>query len=144
MRKVLLSLLLILLAISLTGCLPSFDPEAEEHFYQGIEYRRQNNSALAIAEFTKSIELDPNYYYAYYNRARVYCENGDLENCLTDYNKASELSPDNVYWIIERGFLHIELGNQEKAIIDLEKSQELGVPPEYRQRVEDALNQLKP
>jgi regulator of sirC expression with transglutaminase-like and TPR domain len=67
-----------------------------------------------------------------------------LENCLTDYNKAIELSPDNVYWIIERGFLHIELGNQEKAIIDLEKSQELGVPPEYRQRVEDALNQLKP
>jgi len=145
MHKVLLYLLLsTLLAISLASCLPSFDPEAEEHFYQGIEYRRQNNNAQALAEFTKSIELDPNYYYAYYNRARVYCESGELENCLTDYNKAIELSPDNVYWIIERGFLYIELGNIEKAIIDLERSQELGVPPEYRQRVEDALNQLKP
>ncbi len=144
MRKALLSLLLALLAISLAGCLPSFDPEAEEHFYQGIEHIQQKNNALAMEEFTKAIELDPGYYYAYYNRARVYCENGELENCLVDYNKAIELNPDNVYWIIERGFLHLELGDQERAIIDLERAQELGVPPEYRQRVEEALDQLKP
>lgn len=144
MRKMLLSLLLVVLAISLAGCLPSFDPEAEEHFYQGIEYIRQKNSALAIEEFTTSIELDPGYYYAYYSRARVYCDNGDLENCLTDYNKAIELNPNNAYWVLERGFLHIELGNPEKAIIDLERSQELGVSLEYREQVEDALNQLKP
>jgi tetratricopeptide (TPR) repeat protein len=144
MHRVLLSLLAALLAISLAGCLPSFDPEAEEHFYQGIEYRRQKNNALAMEEFTRSIELDPDYYYAYYNRARVYYENGELESCLADYNKAIELSPDNVYWIIERGFLYLELGDQEKAIVDLERSRELGVPPEYKQRVEEALAQLKP
>ena len=144
MRKVLLSLLVALLAISLAGCLESFDPEAEEHFYQGIEYIRQENNALAIEEFTKAIELDPGYYYAYYNRARVYYDNGELESCLADYNTAMELSPDNVYWTIERGFLYLELGEQEKAIIDLERAGELGVPPEYRQRVEDALAQLKP
>jgi len=83
-------------------------------------------------------------YYAYYNRARVYCENGELENCLADYNKAIELYPDNVYWTIERGFLYLKLGDQEKAIIDLERAQDLGVPPEYRQRVDEALVQLKP
>jgi regulator of sirC expression with transglutaminase-like and TPR domain len=55
-----------------------------------------------------------------------------------------ELRPDNVYWTIERGFLYMELGDREKAIIDLERAQELGVPPEYRQRVEKALAQLKP
>lgn len=144
MRKVLLSLLVALLTYSLVGCLPLFDAEAEEHFYQGIEYRRQENNALAMEEFTRAIELDPGYYYAYYNRALVYYQTGELESCLADYNKAIELRPDNVYWTIERGFLYLELGDREKAIIDLERSQELGLPPEYRQRVEEALDQLKP
>jgi tetratricopeptide (TPR) repeat protein len=144
MRNVLSSLLAALLVISLAGCLPSFDPKAEEHFNQGLEYRQQENSSLAMEEFTKAIEIDPDYYYAYYNRARGYCENGDLESCLADYNKAIELNPDNVYWTIERGFLHMELGDKEKAIIDLERVQELGIPYEYKQRVDEALAKLKP
>jgi len=144
MRKVPLSLLVALLAYSLAGCLPSFDTEAEEHFYQGIEYRQQENKSLAMEEFTRAIELDPGYYYAFYNRALIYYQNGDLGSCLADYNKAIELRPDNVYWTIERGFLYLELGDREKAIIDLERSQELGLPPEYKQRVEEALAQLKP
>ena len=144
MRKVLLSLSVTLLAISLAGCLPSFDLEAEKHFDQGIEYVRQENSALAREEFTRAIELDPGYYFAYYNRALVYCRSGELDNCLADYNKAIELKPDNVYWTIERGFLNLELGDREKAIADLERAQDLGVPPEYRQRVEEALARLKP
>jgi tetratricopeptide (TPR) repeat protein len=144
MRKVLLFLLVALLTYSLAGCLPSFDAEAEEHFWQGIEYMRQENNALAMEEFTRAIELDPEYYYAYINRAQVYYQNGELESCLADYNNAIELNPDNVYWTIERGFLYLELGDQEKAIIDLERARELGVPYEYRQRVEEALAQLKP
>ena len=144
MRKVLLSLLVVLLAVLLAGCLPSFDPQAEEHFYQGIEYRRQKDNASAMEEFTRAIELDPGYYFAYYNRALVYYQNGELENCLADYNKAMELHPDNVYWTIERGFLYLELGDREKAISDLERAQKLGIPPEYRQRVEEALTKLTP
>jgi tetratricopeptide (TPR) repeat protein len=144
MRKILLALLTILLAYLLAGCLPSFDAEAEEHFYQGIEYTRQGDSDSAREEFTKAIEIDPTYYFAYYNRALAYYRLGDLENSLADYNKAIELQPDNVYWTIERGFLHMKLGDREKAIIDLERSQELGVPYEYKERVEEALAQLKP
>jgi hypothetical protein len=131
---------------ALTTTMPDtpVDPEAKEHFYQGIEYIRQDNNDLAIQEFTRAIELDPDYYYAYYNRALVYCRDGELESCLADYDKAIELRPDNVYWTIERGFLHMELGDRKKAIIDLERAQELGVPYEYRQRVEEALAQLNP
>jgi tetratricopeptide (TPR) repeat protein len=140
-RKVLLSLLAALLAFSLAGCFPSFDEEAEEHFYQGIEYRRQGNNDSAMEEFTRAIELDPEYYFAYYNRALVYYQNGELESSLADYNKAIVLQPDNAYWTFERGFLYLELGDREKAIIDLERSLELGLPSDYRQRVEEALAQ---
>ena len=139
----LLSLLVILSVYILAGCLPSFNAEAEKHFYQGIEDRRQGNRDAALEEFTKAVEIDPGYYYAYYNRALVYHQIGDLESSLADYNKAIELQPDNVYWTIERGFLYLKLGDREKAIIDLERARVLGVPPEYRQRVDEALSQLK-
>jgi tetratricopeptide (TPR) repeat protein len=144
MRKVYISLLAALLVFSLAGCLPSFDAEAEEHFYQGIEYRRQGNNDSAMEEFTRAIELDPEYYFAYYNRALVHNQRGELESSLADYNKAIELHPDNAYWTFERGFLYLELGEREKAIIDLERALELGLPPDYRQRVEEALTQLRP
>jgi len=144
MRKMFLSLLAILLAYLFAGCLPSFDAKAEEHFYKGIEYRRQGDNNAALEEFTRAIEIDPKYYFAYYNRALVYHQIGDLESSLANYNKAIELNPDNAYWIIERGFLYMELGDREQAINDLERARELGIPPEYRQRVEEALAQLKP
>jgi tetratricopeptide (TPR) repeat protein len=144
MRKLFPYLLTTLLVFSLTGCLPSFDPKAEEHFYQGIEYIRQKNTDAAIEEFTKAIEIDPTYSYAYYNRALEYYRIGDLESCLTDYNKAMELEPDNPYWTYERGFLHLKLGNREKAIIDLERAIELGLPSDYKQNAEETLAELRP
>ena len=143
MPKVLLPLLAALLAFSLVGCFPSFDSEAEEHFNQGIEYRRQGNNDSALEEFTRAIELDPEYYFAYYNRALVHYQRGELESSLADYNMAIELRPDNAYWTFERGFLRLQLGDREKAILDLERSLELGLPPDYKQRVEEALAQLR-
>jgi Tfp pilus assembly protein PilF len=144
MRKIFLCSLTTLLVFSLAGCLPSFDPEAEKHFYQGIEYIRQKNTNAAIEEFTKAIEIDPSYSYAYYNRALEYYRIGDLESSLADYNKAMELEPNNPYWTYERGFLHLKLGSRKKAIIDLERAIELGLPSDYKQNAEETLAELKP
>ena len=144
MHKVLLSLILILLALSISGCRPTFNPEAEEHFWQGIEYRRQGNNDSAMEEFSRAIELDPEDNFTYYNRALVYYQRGELESSIVEYNKAIELHPNNAYWTYARGFLYLQLGDREKAIIDLERSLELGLPPDYRQRIEEVLDQLRP
>ena len=144
MRKGLLCLLIAVLALFLGGCFPSFDAEAEEHFNQGLEYERQAQHDLAMEEFTRAIELDPEYYYAYYNRALVYYRRGDLERSLADYSKAIDLRPDNAYWTSERGFLYLELGDRERAIVDLERSLELGLASDDRQRIQEVLAQLRP
>jgi len=144
MHKVFLFSVTLLLAFLLAGCLPSFDPEAEEHFYKGIEYIQQKNNEAAIEEFTKAIELDSSYSYAYYNRALSYYRIGNLESSLADYNKAIELEPDNPYWTYERGLLHFKLGYREKAIIDLERAIELGLPSDYKQIAEQLLSELRP
>lgn len=139
-------LLTILFAFSLAGCssLPSFDPQAEEHFYQGIDYVREKDHKAAIEEFSMAIEIDPTYSFAYYNRALEYYRIGQPERSLADYNKAMELNPDNPYWTYERGFLHLELGYREKAIIDLERALELGLAFDDKKNAEEALAELKP
>ena len=142
MCKVLLSVLTVSLAFSLVGCMPSYDSEAEDHFWQGIEYRRQEKNDLAMEEFTKAIALDPSYDLAYYNRALLYYFSGELERSLVEYNKALELDPNNPYWTYERGFLYLEFGEREKAIADLERSLEIGLVGSDRERVEDTLAQL--
>ena len=96
-----------------------------------------------MEEFTRAFEIDPDYQYAYYNRAPIYYQKGELMNSLSDYNRAIELEPENPYWIIERGLLNIELGDRDKAIIDLERSIELGLPSDLRRRAEKALIQLR-
>ena len=143
MRKDLVSSLIAVLALFLGGCFPSFDPEAEEHFSQGLEYERQAEHDLAMEEFTKAIELDPEYYYAYVNRGLVYYRLGDLESSLADYSRAIDLRGDNAYWIFERGLLYWEYGDGDMAISDLEKAIELGLPQDYRRRAEEALELLR-
>jgi tetratricopeptide (TPR) repeat protein len=143
MKRALLTILTVAVAISLGSCLRSYGDEAEEHFWQGIEYRRQDKNDLAMEEFTKAIELNPDYDLAYYNRALLYYFDGDLDRSLAEYNKALELRPDNPYWTYERGFLHARLGHREKAIADLERSLNLGLVGSDKQRVEDALAQLR-
>jgi tetratricopeptide (TPR) repeat protein len=142
MYKVFLFMLMISLVFSLTGCMPSYDPEAEEHFWQGIEYRKENKNDLAMKEFTRAVELAPDYDLAYYNRALLYYFDGDLERSLAEYNKALELSPNNPFWTYERGFLYIQLGEQEKAISDLERALEIGLAGSDKQKVEEALRRL--
>ena len=143
MRKDLISSLIAVVALFLGGCFPSFDPEAEEHFRQGLEYERQSVHDLAKEEFTRAIELDPEYYFAYYNRALVYYRLGDLERSLGDYSKAIDLQGDNAYWVFERGLLYWEYRDGDKAISDLERAIELGLPRDYRQRAEEALELLR-
>ena len=143
MRKMLQCLISIILISLIAGCLPSFDPEAEKHFWQGIEYLKQEDQESAMIEFSTAIEIDPSYSLAYYNRALIYYRNGDLGSSLAEYNKAIELDPNNPYWTYERGFLHLQLGYQEKAIIDLERALALGLSFSDKQKVEDALEQLR-
>ena len=114
MRKNLAFSLIAVLVLVLGGCFPSFDPEAEEHFRQGLEYERQAVHDLAVEEFTEAVELDPEYYFAYYNRALAYYRLGNLDRSLADYSSAIDLRPANAYWIFERGLLYWEYGDGDR------------------------------
>ena len=47
----------------------------------------------ALGDLNRAIELLPDFAYAYYNRANLYCLSGMLSEALEDYTHAIELNP---------------------------------------------------
>ena len=57
----------------------------------------------AIADYTKAIELRPDYASAYYNRGKVFLGLKNYEKAIADYTKAIELRPDDASAYDNRG-----------------------------------------
>ena len=77
---------------------------------------------LAMDEYSKAIELDPNFAGAYNIRGIVHRELGHLEEAIKDYNKAIELDPNFAGAFNNRGIVHGDLGRLEEAIQDYNKA----------------------
>lgn len=55
-------------------------------------YCHQGKYDLALADFSRAIELNSDYAMAYANRGVVYHEMGDYQSALPDFDKAIELN----------------------------------------------------
>jgi tetratricopeptide (TPR) repeat protein len=66
---------------------------------------------LAIQDYDKAVEVDPDSYYVYSSRAGLYWDRKEYDFALQDYNKTVELAPNNIYLYTGRARLHGELGN---------------------------------
>jgi tetratricopeptide (TPR) repeat protein len=62
---------------------------------RGTVYAFKKEDELAIADFSRAIEIDPNFRSAYRNRARVYETLSRIGGAIDDYNKVVELKPDD-------------------------------------------------
>ncbi|MBE9051853.1 tetratricopeptide repeat protein [Nostocales cyanobacterium LEGE 11386] len=61
---------------------------AEEFFRRGRDFDRQGKSQEAIAEYTRAIELDPNYAEAYFFRGNALALEGQPQKGIEDAQKA--------------------------------------------------------
>ena len=92
---------------------------------QGLIYNNNGEYDKAMSEFTKAIELDPNFALAYGNRGWVYIKLGQYEQAVADCTKAIELDPDLALAYNSRGWAYIELGEYEQALADYNRAIEL-------------------
>lgn len=60
---------------------------------RGIVHRHKGDYDRAIADYSKAIELNPQYADAYYNRAIAYQHKGDNDRAAADANRAIALDP---------------------------------------------------
>lgn len=89
---------------------------------RGDNYLNSRNYDLAIAEYARAIELDPNSRALYYSRGLAYHQKGDFENAVDDFSFVLTL-PSNVvvgdadiYYA--RGQVFTDNGKYELAIAD--------------------------
>jgi tetratricopeptide (TPR) repeat protein len=80
---------------------------------------------LKIEYYSKAIELDPQYAYAYINRGTVHSHLKEHQKAIADYNKAIELDTQKVLAYIYRGTVYSRLKEHQKAIADYNKAIEL-------------------
>ncbi len=96
-------------------------PNPQDHvFYnnRGIAYGEKGEHDLAIKDFTKAIQLKPDYAFAYNNRGAVHRYKGEHDQAIEDCSKAIQLKPDYAEPYSNRGAAYRNKGNYERAIKD--------------------------
>lgn len=82
-------------------------------------------------DFDHVIKLSPAMPSAYYNKATILIEQGDITSAINLLSKAIELKPDFGEAYYNRGYAYLKLGNKKAGIADLSKAGELGIVPSY-------------
>ncbi|MFM6540948.1 MAG: tetratricopeptide repeat-containing serine protease family protein, partial [Microcystis panniformis] len=100
-------------------------PRAFWYSNRGIIYYNQQKYKLALDDFNKAIELNPNYAEAYGNRGLLYYNQQKYELALSDYDKAIEINPNYAMAYNNRGVLYIDLQKYELALADFSKAIEI-------------------
>jgi superkiller protein 3 len=75
---------------------------------------------------TKEIELNADYWLAWYRRGRVHTQLGQWESAVSDLTRAVELKPDNCWAWWHRGRSYLKLKQWAKALADCDRAIELG------------------
>ena len=99
--------------------------DAIGHYNRGVGYIQQEKYDLALAEFTKAININPRYAEAYLNRGFLYEQQEKPDLALSDYNQALNINPRFAEAYSNRGILYYSLQEREKAIRDFRQAAEL-------------------
>ena len=106
---------------------------AEEYYERAYQKWNESNDYYgAIEEFTKAIEVDPNYIEAYYDRAFLRGMIKDYYGQIEDYTEIIKINPDfdDYYWVTRaysgRGKVRLYIDGLEAACEDWKKAADLG------------------
>jgi len=106
------------------GKIPTWEvAEAMLHFDAGIGYYRgAGTKDKAIAEFTKAVELDPNYAAAYIYRGMAYDINKQYKNSVSDFSKFAELDSKDGELYATRAHFYRKKDKYGEAVNDFSKA----------------------
>jgi len=136
------------------------DPEQSlEHFDKAIGYDGANAKAWcargtamrtlgrmeeAVKDYTRALELKPDYVICVDNLGVAYMYKSDFESARGSFNKALELDPNYADAYFNLGTLYYEgLKEKEKAAMYFEKYIQLSKNPERIEQVKEILESMK-
>lgn len=117
-----------LLVITLTMILPCYGQTAEEYYKTGIALlENYDTNRESWENFTKAIEIDPDYKEAWFSRGKLSFQPYELR--YADYSKAIQLDSNYKEAYFWRGKLtaSVDSGDYQSAISDFTRAIELGL-----------------
>lgn len=98
---------------------------AEKEIESGLRFMTPGQYSIAIPYFSRALELDPNSWNAYYQRAVANQNEGEASAAESDYRSALELNPDLVQALSALAGIHRDAGQKEQAIEEFTRAIEL-------------------
>ncbi len=93
-----------------------FKPRA--HTNLGLAYDAAGEFDRALAEYSRALQINPEYAEAYCSRANTYYYLGEYQKAINDYNRAIALKPYRADFYFSRGFARGKTGDLKGAISD--------------------------
>ena len=98
---------------------------------RGMAYEERGEYNLAIVDYTKAVELDPENAERYISRGIAYRLKSDFDSAIEDFNEAINLNSNDFRAYNHRGIVYRMKGEYNKAITDYNKAIELNPDDNY-------------
>ena len=86
---------------------------------------------MIMADYSKVNDLNPDFSFAYYNKANILCTQKDFQTAILNYTKAIQIDGDFAEAYYNRGLTYLFIGEDTKGLADLSKAGELGIYKAY-------------
>jgi tetratricopeptide (TPR) repeat protein len=129
----------------LSKCLARFyHLRGEAHRHWGNTHTDLAEHELAVDDFSRAIEMDPEYADAYFSRGVLYWrEVRNAYRAIRDMTRVLELAPHRAEALFNRAMAHQMRGDHDLAIADLERYLAEGSDPYWRESATHQLGLLR-
>ena len=86
---------------------------------------------MIMRDYDRTLELLPDFAFAWFNRANVLCVQKDYQSAIRNYTNALACNTDFAEAYFNRGLAYIYIGDTQNGISDLSKAGELGIYQAY-------------
>lgn len=123
MRPLIILLPALMLAVLISSCAANKTPsssaahvmKAEEHMTLGVAYESQGEYDLALREYEKTVELDPQNAKAHFAAANILLRFKKFTEAEKGFLAAAKLSPENPSYHNNLGWAYMENGKLDEA-----------------------------
>lgn len=91
----------------------------------------EGNYEMILRDLDQIIRLQPDFSFAFYNKANILCAQREWNEAIMYYTKAIQIDADFAESYFNRGLTYIYIGENEKGLADLSKAGELGIYQAY-------------
>jgi len=96
-----------------------------------FENEKKFDVELVMRDLEKVNDLQPDFSFAYYNKANILATQQDFQTAIYNYTKAIEFDKDFAEAYFNRGLTYLFIGEDAKGLSDLSKAGELGIYQAY-------------